>query len=447
MEFDLKTIFSIFISVLLIGSIVGVTAFYSFPDQKPDSDNGDKPVLPATSIDFVAENVVVKVDQMLPTMRIQAETTETDIIAVNNSIYAIEGIKRLNAGFEQSPYTFLGKGYVYVAEISFDTDLNLDFVIERLGQETSLEYIDGYTFALVEFPSEIEMQSRDSALGLSRTHAFSENISEALVGFDAMEGDQLTVSVSATFVGADATNIMAVEEENLTAAPVQKSSEIEAEVVSLESLLLFEAGLPYSLLDSLVLLEEQIAEIADVNNAVVFMSEVREKISINGEEIGEEKFSELEIFLNDINASGVSVENQPLAAEISFEEITSSSFSEKKELIKSKLEELEIDATLEEEEGLISGQVELVLENSTIPASDLLALLESEGLVAELTQPGELAILELSDPDDLNSTYAIDTGVVPAVLKTGHSVGDTVNVKVDFVLVRGFVQSAQAVEE
>ena len=446
MKLDTKTFFSVFISVIMVGSIVGFTAFYSFPDQGQDTVNGDEPVLPPTAIDFVAENIEVTIDQMLPTMSIQAETSETDLVAINTSIYGIEGIKRINAGFEQASYTSLGMGYIYVAEISFDSDLNLGFVLERLEEETSLKYIDGYTFALVELPPEIEMQSRESALGLSQTYNFSENISEALVGFDAMEGDQLTVSVSATFIGDDATNIMAFEEANLTAAPVEKSTLIEAEIASLESTMFFEAELPYSLLDSASLLEEEIAAIGDVNSANIFMSGVDAKISINGEGLGIAKFSELEIFLNDLNAGGVSIENQPLKSELSFEEITSDSFSEKKALIEAKLEELEIEAIVEEIKGMLSGQVLLLLPDSKQTASELTALLESKGLAAEITQPGELALLELPGPDS-NSTYAVPSGLVQSMLKTGHSIGDTVNAKVDFALVRGFLQSAQAAEE
>ena len=445
MKFDTKTIFSIFISILMIGSIVGFTAFYSFPDQNQNPDNGDQPVLPPTAINFVAEDIEVRVDQMLPTMRIQAETNETDLAAINSSIYAIEGIKRVNAGFEQSSYTLLGKGYVYVAEISFDNDLNLGFVIEKLEEETSLEYINGYTFALIELPSTIEMQSENTALGLSKTYKFSENISEALVDFDTLESDQLTVSITATFIGDDATNIMAFEEENITAAPVEKSTRLEAEIASLENTLFFEAILPYTLIDSLFSLEEEIIAIDDVNTASIYMTEAEAKLSINGEEIEDAKFSELEIFLNDINAGAVSVENNPLTAEVSFEEISSNSFSEKKELIESTLEELEIEAVVEEITELVSGEVQLESSNSTQAAISLITLLKSKGLSAEITQSGKLAVQKLSDPDS-ELSYSVNTGLIQSVLKTGHSIGDTVNANVDYVLVRGIVQSAQVIE-
>ncbi len=421
MKFDPKTIFSLFISVLMIGSIVGFTAFYNFPNQEQNPDNGGEPVLSPTAINFVAENIEVKVDQMLPTMRIQAETSETDLTAI-------------------------GTGYVYVAEISFDNDLNLGVMLERLGEETSLEYLDGYTFALIELPSTIEMQSENSELGLFQTYKFSENISEALVGFDTMEGDQLTVSVTATFIGADATNIMAFEEANITAAPVEKSTIIEAEISSLENTIFFETELPYSLLDLLSSLEEEISAIDDVNNASVFISGVEAKLSINGEEIEEAKFSAFEIFLNDINAGSVLIENNPLVVEILFEEITSNSFSEKKILIEEKLEELEIEAPVEEIKGMLSGQVLFELPDSKQFVSELSALLESKGLAVEIIQPGELAVHELPDPDS-NSTYPVSSGLVQSMLKTGHLIGDLVNAKVDYVLVRGLLQSAQATEE
>ena len=88
----------------------------------------------------------------------------------------------------------------------------------------------------------------------------------------------------------------------------------------------------------------------------------------------------------------------------------------------------------------------LYLPDSKQPASELSALLESKGLVAEIIQPGELSAHELPDPDS-NSTYGVSSGLVQSMLKTGHSIGDTVNAKVDFVLIRGIIQSAQAIEE
>ncbi len=72
-------------------------------------------------------------------------------------------------------------------------------------------------------------------------------------------------------------------------------------------------------------------------------------------------------------------------------------------------------------------------------------MLKSKGLSAEITQSGKLAVQKLSDPDS-EIFYSVNTGLIQSVLKTGHSIGDTVNANVDYVLVRGIVQSAQVIE-
>jgi len=443
MEFDVKTVFSIIVSVIMVGSIVGITAFYSFPDQETNGDNGPEP-LPATTIDFIAEDINATVYQMLPSLKIQAETTETDLVKVNNSVYSIEGVKRVSGGFQQHPSTVLETGFVYVADIGFDADLNLHTILQRLREETGLQYIDGYTFALVKLPETVSMHSVDQELALSREYSFSEGVSEALVGFDAMEGDRLVAGVTATFIGDDATNVMAFEEENLTAKPVQKTAVLNLPIASLESLLFFEAGLPYSLVDSVASLEDEIKEIPQVADANVFFFGGQPVLTLTFEEPAEEVFQDLSSFALDINAE--LTEQDSLNASISFEEgISSQLFLEKKAAVIEELQILGASALVEEETGFLSGSVGLEPGDSKQPALELSQLLDDKGFDASIQQPAALSVEEIFDTDT-NKALLVPNAVASGLLLSGHSIGETVQVQADYVLVRGLIDSI-SVEE
>ncbi len=440
---EAKNLFSIFIAVIMVGSIVGFTAFYSFPDQEAGSDQGE-PQAP-TAIDFIAEDVNATVFQMLPSIKIQAETLETDIIAVNNSVYSIEGVKRVRGSFQQSPYTVLGTGFVYVADISFDADLNSQHVLQSIRTETPLQNIGGSSFALVQLPKTVSMHSVDEALGLTREYAFSEDISEALIGIDSIEGDSLVVGITATFIGEQAANLMAFEQHNLTAAPVPRNALLEAQVTSLESKLLFDAKPPYSLLDSVSTLESEVRALGDVNNASVFFSAGEAKIYMELEgPVEEDVFSNLKAFVEDLNAE--LAEQDSLNASISFKEgISSQLFSEKKAAIEVEMQRLGIHALVEEEQGFFSGTAELESADSGQAGLAIKNLFESIGLEATIRQPGNISLQEIFD-SDLDKVHSVQGGEALAFLFFGHSLGETVQVEVNYSLVRGLIDSISAEE-
>jgi len=447
---ETKHVFSIFIAVIMVGSIVGFTAFYSFPDQ--DSGSGDSPPVSAkpTAIDFVAEGVEARVFQLLPSIKIQAETEETDIMAVNTSVYGIDGVRNVSGVFEQWPYTSLGNGYVYVATISFDNSLSYEDVLESLEADTSLESVTGYSFALLELPNTVTMRSADDALDLARDYTFTENIAEGMVEFGSLEGDDVKVSVTATFVGENATNIMAFEEENLTAEPVQKTVSLQAQVASLDKRLEFQASLPYSMADSLQSLKEEILSLSGIVDANVYLFPPEPVLSVESDEIlSEASYSGFEAFLNDLNAEDFSLQAEPLAATVTFTDgISSTEFSQKKELITRELEGLSAQATVKEREGGISGEVSLETAYSESQASSIRSLLASKGLelgALDLLQPGQLHVSEIEDSES-GTSYPVDSGLLDAHLLPGHDGSEVVTVEVNFLLVRGVISSAVGFE-
>jgi len=481
---DVKQWGSILVAVLMVGSIVGFTAFYNFPDQD-QGNNDEEPDKTPTSIDFIAENVDATVFELLPSVKLQAETAETSIIEVNSQVSEVEGITRVNGRFEASSYTVLGTGFAYLVDISFSPDLNSGYIIEKLEKETSLEQISGYIFASLELPETISMRSTDTALDMAREHTFSRNVTDSLIGLDALKGDSLKATVTATFVGDDALNVMAFEEENLTAAPVDKNQAIEADINALESTLLFDGQAPYSAIAGLENLEADINALEEVSGSSVFVSAVSPKFSIiagDGLIVGDQNFLELESFLNNLEAETVSIENNPLSASLLFAEaIPDQNFLEKLSSVEAKLTELGIDANVEEEKGFLSGQVSLSSWDLNLFSGDLnlfsgdlnlffadlnlvfvdLNLLSvdsnmvSAGITALLGpgttdlkffQPGELSLREIIE-EDSGKVHKVKSGKVSALLLPGHSIGGTAFVELDYALVRGILDSAWATEK
>lgn len=439
---DAKNIFSLFVALVMVGSIVGFTAFYNFPDD--DSDEPIGPNSAPTALDFSAEGVEASVQELLPSINVQAETTETDVLAVNSSIYAIEGVKRVNGRFEQMPYTTLGTGYIFVGDISFDPKLGSDYIMQALERKTSLQYVNGYKYALVKIPETVSFNSADLALGLSKDHTFAENVSEALISLDSEVGDILEVSLSAVFVGTDVTNLMAFEETNLTAEPVEKKLGLEALIDSLESTLIFSAEIPFSLAEEFGAIESDVNSVQGIESAAVYLPVSKPNIFLEFDiMLDGESLSSLQSFAEGL--SGTFESQDELNALVSFEEgITVEDFLGKKAELEGKLQELEISAVLSEETGFLSGQAGLTSENSGFAGNAVKKLFESRGIALELQQPGQLSISEI--PDSETGPFEVESGLVPAMLFPGHRVGDLVNVEVEYALVRNKLQFALAFE-
>ncbi len=434
--------FSLVIAVLMVGSIVGFTAFYNFPDQDQNNDPGPGPEKTATAIDYTAESVEARVAGMLPTLTIWGETTGTDVVAIDGSILELEDITRVRGKFVEAQSS-LGTGYLYSAEIGFSSGLEAEAVAEMVEEQTVLENVLGAAYALVELPETIKLKTADESLGLTRDYNFSEGITEAIVELWTREGDELKVSVDVTIVGNQASNIMVVEEENLSAKPVYKTTALEAPIESLEPELLFSAYFSYSLLDSLQGLEADINALEGFFGSEVSIPGVLPKVSFSGDSVQKPAFAELESFLKDLNAA-VSLENDPLGGYAAFQSKTNSSkFDEFVSLIESKLSDLNIEAEVFKESGQLSGTAGLASADSTQAGTALNQLLGKKGLEFEVWQPGLVSLTEISDQ---NTVYNVEVPV-SGFFKTGHFPGEQVSLEVEYSLVRGGVSSIQATEQ
>ncbi|MBN2067494.1 MAG: hypothetical protein JW744_03430 [Candidatus Diapherotrites archaeon] len=443
---DGKQLFSLLVAAIMVGSIVGFTFFYTFPDQ--DNSGNEPPPLFEEPVElaFSAENVNGTVMDILPSIRVVAETQDASLEELSRKIYAVQGITRATGRFQPATETTLGTGFVFVGDISFGKDLNSAYVIQKLGEEAGLVNVDGFSYALVELPRRIMVYNSDT--NTSRDLNLSENISEALVYFRTLEGDEVELSISANFFSGALSDLTAYETRNITAEPVSKQASLSAPVSSLESRLVFNAEISRSALAGLSDLNAELNSLENVVYADAVLPEIAPALFVSSlGEVSGEQLLDLNSFLHDLNAETVSFYSQPLYAYVEFNSlIGNASFLEKISSIEEKLSGLSIDASVGESTGYIYGELNLAgPDSATVNSANagLLALFPSD---ATVKQPGELALSEISDSDS-GLSYAVPSGSVSALLSPGHSMAELVQVEVNYALVRGEIADISAFEE
>jgi len=435
---------ALLIIVVMAASTVGFTVFYNFPDQE---NNGNEPPPiggEPTEMVFTAEEVPATVSDLLPSIRVKAETTVTDISSLINTIRAIEGIRKANGIFQTSSGTVLGTGFVFIGNISFDADLNSSQVIELLGQQAGLRNIDGLQFALVALPKKVIVFNND--MNISRDLNLSENESEAMVGFAAIKGDELLLGINATFFGATLKQIDVFETLNISAEPVAKTALLSVPIKSLENRLLFGGLVSFSQFEPISDLNAQIRSISGFVDANLEIPELKPEISVSSDvNINQENANDLNKLLFDLNAAKVDISTTPLGATILFPgSITGSEFAMKQAMVEQIFALSSIDAIVEQDSGFLYGQIELSGSDSKQVASDLNALLAA--ISVQMQQPGSLALNEIFD-EDSGKTFLVPKGEISAFLQPGHAVAEQVAVEIEYNLVRGEIASARAFEE
>ncbi|MDP6671235.1 MAG: hypothetical protein QGI60_05500, partial [archaeon] len=290
---------ALFISVFFVVSIIASGFLYT----PPPVDTGPTDELPninPTQISMQAENIEATVVLLLPKIRIGAATDETNIATIDSSIYAIPGVKRVTSFYTQSDETEIGAGLIYVADVQLSKDADAKEIFSQVQQIESLEGVDGFASALVSVPEEIEFTNID--LNVSKLQSLKRNETEVMVSFETIREDQILVSISATFIGIDAVEVIAFESETISGAPSFGELALEADVSSLDTILLVDIKTDYSALPGLEAVRQGIlslAQVADLNLTEPFL-DAKLSLAADGN-ISEETALDLNAFLQTLS--------------------------------------------------------------------------------------------------------------------------------------------------
>ena len=225
--------------LLMLLSTVGFTVFYNFAGPDGSSHLGDTgqeiPDFPQqpTTVRYVNEGVSGSVNQMLPSIRIAASTTATNIADVDAAIQAYGGIRSIRSQFRQADQLELGQGLLYVSDISFESDVDRLELVAFMENLDLLSDVDSLSFALVEVPKTVTLSSQTQELGLEKEHTFPNTILEAFVTDDKVAGDEVNLSVTVDYAGNTVQQTIAFEAAPPLPNVEQKQSFIAAEISTL----------------------------------------------------------------------------------------------------------------------------------------------------------------------------------------------------------------------
>jgi hypothetical protein len=441
-------IIALAIGILMLSSTIGF-AFISVADQSagnPDnSSNPDNPpIRPASEIKFKAGSQKAKVVELMPLIKIFGSTSEYNIQKIDASIYGITGVKTVSSVFGNNAPPVLA----YVAEISFEKSLDAEKLVEAIKEKNILSEVDGFSFAVVELPQKIVFQSENKDLNLLKEYEFASRQSQALIGIASIKGDDLLVSVSATFAGAKLADLLAIEEENLTAKTVPGAASLELPVKTLEPKLVFSAKSFFSNNPDSNELKARISRISDFNSVELEAAAIAPKIMLSGGNfLLEEQIHDLNVFIQSLKPQSVSFFNEDsFAASIPFD--SDANLADAKAKLEAQLKTMSLENVLvEESSGILYGNISLQQTSTSTPALQLMQILDSYSLQEiKILQP---ASLELSNIFDANASmnYAIDSNSVPAQVRPGHSISDKVKAKILYYTSRGKIIYIAAEEE
>ena len=434
------------LGILMLLSTIGF-AFYAVSDNaQPGTPKDDEtqPEQPATQIKFTADGISAKISELMPVIKIAGSTNEYGIVKIDSAIAQIQGVKNIESLFGDTTKRPL----TYVATIYFEKGLTVSDLVKKIEETGLVSGIDGYSYAVVELPKKIVFKSENSDLNLSKEYEFSDSLSNAYVGLNSIKGDEITATVSATFQGAKLVDYLSVEEENISAKPVQGTAVLEVPLKSLEASLFFSGKAFFSSVPEQSALQQSLSLIADVNNAEVQVPAIAPKILVSSPSVlSEEQLRDLNVFVQSLNSQDFSFSNEgAFSASIPFD--TDANLLDAKAKITAQIKTMGIEnASVEESSDTVYGTLSLTQADSNNSSRQLKQLLESYPL-SEITiqQPGQLELTEIFDAET-NASYLIDSNSVPAAVKPGHVLSDKISAKISYYIVRNRIAYIAAEEQ
>jgi len=446
---DKTQLFALVVVIVMVASTIG----FGLLSYQPPAQSSPTPKPSEKILDYKAENVQVTVLQTLPTIRFASETSSTNIFEIDSAIYALSpSITRVSSESVLPP-----KGsdaaLVYVATVSFRSDLSPEDVLDLIASLPLLSNIEAKKFALVQLPEEIEMHLID-APAIKETHSFDNRSSEALVGFNTLPGDILAANVLLSLKGNQVVKLIASETNNLTAAKQNFSFTGSFTIQELEKTLLVDGSFTYNGLTQEEI-NQRVSALPEISSSsIVFSEDSPTIILLMDSNLGmdvETRNLRLNMVFVDLNtwipSAGIDDTNPnkffiEFNREIPFQEF-------KENLIRSLkfYTFTEDDFTLIDPIVSVSGTVELSpTAQASLAASKIQDIFSQEGISIDVFQIGSISLPEVFNKD-LNQTFFNEAETVVSFLQPTHKIGDSANLRVSYIISRGQLSYIEAVEE
>lgn len=230
--------FSIFIAVLMIGSVIGYSFLLggSADDGLP---SGEKPLdLTQEQLNvaqprlFVAENVSARVAEIFPSIVFTANSSEKDSGKINSRLLTLPGVLQAQGQIAPSTDQEITAGQTFVGNASFSESTSREKILESIKGIEFFSGVEVFSQALIEVQKKVTFASIDDA-NTFKEYEFTENFVPGLISISTEKNDSIGVLIQGVFQESVLSQAMVFEAQNFTRTPVFFSAKKEFKIKEL----------------------------------------------------------------------------------------------------------------------------------------------------------------------------------------------------------------------
>lgn len=226
MKADKKTLFSIFIVLLFVGSLFAIMTYGGGRNTNPNTDINGIPDTNTEPVNYQAQ-FDANISEIFPQMIVAGRPIEYDQAGIENSLLELQGIKNKTLSFRQAADGNIN----LIITISYMPDKKEE-IISQISQMAIIEEpIEFYQQALLDIPEDVNF-TNDSNQTVS--YYFGETPMEGVVNIESLKGDSINVACYASFSGNELISATGIETYNNSSSPQMLVSSGDFNVVGYE---------------------------------------------------------------------------------------------------------------------------------------------------------------------------------------------------------------------
>ena len=376
-----------------------------------------------------------------------------NIDKINAKVRDANGITGINWSKYSNPEQGSEFSFAYAAEITYDNSkYSAEQVVENISgsAEGVLYGVEAAALGLVVLPKEIELSNAD--LNLTKAHKLEDQFSNAYLSTEGRKGDALKVVVNVTLSGEELINILAFESKNLTAEAVSLSLEGKYALSELDRRIIIYGDVNYSYLPDGNALKAELLAINGIENADVEIFPEMKRINLNIYDSNtasrqDDLNSALSSIAGITNFFFVPVDENKLYMAIDFND--AQPFANLRNEITNKISALGISESgieLNEPGASLNIDLNTSAEQTAEIYAALKTLFAQKNISTTIYQTGKSNTNFLTT-QDANKSYTIDANYLPLFAIPGHSIGEEIDLKIDFYGKRDKAIAIRAVEK
>ena len=227
MKADKKTLFSIFIVLLFVGSLFGIITYGGGRNTPAPTDINGLQDINTEPVNYQAQfdaNII----EIFPQIIVAGKPTDYDSTTVENKLLELQGVKNKTFTFRQTTDGSMN----LIITISFVPEKKEEIISKIKELEIIEEPIELYQQALLSVPEDANFTS-DSNQTIE--YYFGEAPMEGVIGIDSLKGDSISVFCYASFSGNQLLSATGIESYNNSSSPQMLVSSGDFNVISYES--------------------------------------------------------------------------------------------------------------------------------------------------------------------------------------------------------------------